>query len=576
MFRKLPFNKINQQNKQNLPLLNRSYLPSLKVKGLLNKDDTYKSSPKVHFTKNKPQLFVNVLSNSIEDEGQDEIDGCFGNLNNPLDKIKEYQSNRNKIVGDNKVSVVNTCPTGFVSKNFQLSGVKQKSFENPRNFNAEIKTTNFPFEGKNEDWPKLVKRNICDVEGSQILNASFRKESKDEKFDVNKDYIKGKDHSELYTINKNDNSGNGKEQEAFVNDTEDGGIKEQDAFVDGKKIMESANIMYKDDEKMTVNIDVNDNDHHIKSKEQTENIKAITTIKETEKEVMDYGTLFDKSEIAIDVNNYVTKDDVAKEDLNPVSAEGNIKDFETVAEEMDYLDIRRSNDVYTVLTDTLMLSDGDDNLVDLENIRDDKEDLLTFSLIQQDVIIQVDQNIDHKEETNELMQADGSGNYQLNVLNDEGIAMDENDEVKSCKSTDSSDTGYASNSNRELSVSPSPEVTSPTILPLVQQKRERSVLVHAKKSYGSYIRSDDKKIQLNNLVGAEEPEFIKLGSFPANAYFVEDTKTKRSSSGRTRRKQLQQISRKKPVISVNKFSEKDKPYKAELNKIQCKAYRLKR
>jgi len=475
-------------------------------------------------------------------------------------------------VGDKKVSVVNICPTGFVSKNFQLSGVKQKSFENPRSFNAEIKTTNFPFEGKNEDWPQLVKRNICDVEGSQILNASFRKESKDEKFDVNKDYIKGKDHSELYIINKNDNFGNGKEQEAFVNDTEDGGIKEQDAFVDGKKIMESANIMYKDDEKMTVNIDVNDNDVHTKLKEHTENIKAITTIKETEKEVMDYGTLFDKSEISIDVNNYVTKDDVAK----AVSVEGNIKDFETVAKEMDYLDIRRSNDVYAVLTDTLMLSGGDDNLVDLESNRDDGEDLLTYPFIQQDVIVQVDQDIDHKEETNELLQADGSGNYLLNVLNDEGIAMDENDEVKSCKSTDSSDTGYASNSNRELSVSPSPEVTSPTILPLVEQQQERSVLVHAKKSYGSYIRSDDKKIQENNLEGAEEPEFIKLGSFPANAYFIDDTKTKRSSSGRTRRKQLQQISRKKPVISVNKFSEKDKPYKAELNKIQCKAYRLKR
>jgi len=159
---------------------------------------------------------------------------------------------------------------------------------------------------------------------------------------------------------------------------------------------------------------------------------------------------------------------------------------------------------------------------------------------------------------------------QAVLENDEGIALD--DETKSCKSTNSSDTGYAS--NRELSPLPSPVEISPTNLPFIEQQ-QKPVLVIAKKSNNTTIRSDDQKDQI--LKVAEESEFIQLGSFTSDAYFVEDIQTKKSTSGRTRRKQLEEISRKKPVISVKKSSVKEQPvYKAELNKIQCKAYRLKR
>lgn len=79
-----------------------------------------------------------------------------------------------------------------------------------------------------------------------------------------------------------------------------------------------------------------------------------------------------------------------------------------------------------------------------------------------------------------------------------------------------------------------------------------------------------KKQNVSNV--GEETELIKLGSFPAGAFFIQDMQSKKTINGRNQRKQLEMISQEKPVISIN-----DRILnKTELNRIHCKAYRMKK
>ena len=93
----------------------------------------------------------------------------------------------------------------------------------------------------------------------------------------------------------------------------------------------------------------------------------------------------------------------------------------------------------------------------------------------------------------------------------------------------------------------------------------QSILVYAKKS-----TITDENI-LND--GKEDIELEHIGTSVSKAYFAKDIALKKSVEGRNQRKLINEISKKKLVIDVNK-----KPTeisKRELNRIHCQAYRLK-
>ncbi len=91
------------------------------------------------------------------------------------------------------------------------------------------------------------------------------------------------------------------------------------------------------------------------------------------------------------------------------------------------------------------------------------------------------------------------------------------------------------------------------------------------KSFVVFPRFAEKKGNLD--VESPGTELIFLGSSRADAYYVDDTKYRKSLSGRNRQHYLERISREKPVISLqNKASKKTKQ---QLNRDYCKAYREK-
>ena len=91
------------------------------------------------------------------------------------------------------------------------------------------------------------------------------------------------------------------------------------------------------------------------------------------------------------------------------------------------------------------------------------------------------------------------------------------------------------------------------------------------KSFVVFSRFGEKKGNLD--VESPGTELIFLGSSPSDAYYVDDTKYRKSLSGRNRQHYLERISREKPVISLqNKASKKTKQ---QLNRDYCKAYREK-
>ena len=93
----------------------------------------------------------------------------------------------------------------------------------------------------------------------------------------------------------------------------------------------------------------------------------------------------------------------------------------------------------------------------------------------------------------------------------------------------------------------------------------QSILVYAKKS-----TITDENI-LND--GKEDIELEHIGTSVSKAYYAKDIAFKKSVKGRNQRKLINEISKKKLVIDVNK-----KPTeisKRELNRIHCQAYRLK-
>lgn len=586
------------------------------------KEDFNLSSPKIQIDKNCPQSFVNVISNKIEDVGEDEIDGCVNNFNGSFGAVQDNQCIKTKILKDDIQNGANSHDILNVSSHFQLSGLN--SFDKAKSSDNDIRLINIKNIEKKTGWPQLVKTNILESgrrqtqKENEIIGNNF--ENRNEQGEL--EY--GKEHEEFDTNKELEDFENVKEHELFVNGKEQNEfhdykeqeeimeckrkenihIEEHEKFVDDKDNSATSKNKYEDDENISVNIDVIDNDVNSKSKEHTVNIEDLSVFRTTEKDNEVSSLLTEKVLVCKDHVNNITGDDVTfKENLNLLTVQVNINENNT-AEKMDYLDIGISKDIFPVLTDILLLSgdndqfnkiSGNDTIADINNQIIEGNDMLTYPIQPEELAIHLNQNIGHKKENSiveipeeyhqeEEMIGDDlflsdicrdpvgvtENIIQAVLENDEGIALD--DETKSCKSTNSSDTGYAS--NRELSPLPSPVEISPTNFPFIEQQ-QKPVLVIAKKSNNTTIRSDDQKGQI--LKVAEESEFIQLGSFTSDAYFVEDIQTKKSTSGRTRRKQLEEISRKKPVISVKKSSVKEQPvYKAELNKIQCKAYRLKR
>ena len=93
----------------------------------------------------------------------------------------------------------------------------------------------------------------------------------------------------------------------------------------------------------------------------------------------------------------------------------------------------------------------------------------------------------------------------------------------------------------------------------------QSILVYAKKS-----TITDENI-LND--GKEDIELEHIGTSVSKAYFAKDIAFKKSVKGRNQRKFMNEISKKKLVIDVNK--KPNEISKRELNRIHCQAYRLK-
>ena len=83
---------------------------------------------------------------------------------------------------------------------------------------------------------------------------------------------------------------------------------------------------------------------------------------------------------------------------------------------------------------------------------------------------------------------------------------------------------------------------------------------------------------------------VHIGTSPSNAYYVNDTTFKKTVKGRNERRQLEQISRTKPVIAIKSKPQQEKSTtakrgrkpihiyedKSTKNKMLCIAYRAKR
>ena len=148
------------------------------------------------------------------------------------------------------------------------------------------------------------------------------------------------------------------------------------------------------------------------------------------------------------------------------------------------------------------------------------------------------------------------------------------DEGKSCVSSNSLDTGYCSNQDDQLSRTPSPELRSPA---------SESLIVYATNAKAQTYNG------MNNTSNVET-ELVHIGTSPSNAYYVNDTTFKKTVKGRNERRQLEQISRTKPVIAIKSKPQQEKSTtakrgrkpihiyedKSTKNKMLCIAYRAKR
>ena len=223
------------------------------------------------------------------------------------------------------------------------------------------------------------------------------------------------------------------------------------------------------------------------------------------------------------------------------------------------------------------LFDTDDNLNNdkLLNVAEEKYIFLNSSMdfIEPDFIIpQIkypkisisDWSSDHGSENIQVPQ-DNAENIEDYIPMDEG---------KSCVSSNSLDTGYCSNQDDRLSLTPSPELRSPTSESLI-------------------LYTTNAKAQTNNEINSTsnvETEFIHIGTRPSKVYYVNDTAFKKTVKGRNERRQLEQISRTKPVIAIKSEPPQEKSTtvkrgrkpihfyedKITKNKMLCSAYRAKR